>query len=157
MNRRNCGRDWYEKFQQWQGSMRRPIPYDKRSRTLKAHNQKKPLMITVFPPSFADEANTNAQNLTAKEIVSRLPPDRFRVILLAGGTPDPRILARENTETLRWTRHGNTARCLTPLLLSKIDIYFFPREGPLDPLFPFFMPFPLLPITPLPYLLTPPH
>jgi len=30
-------------------------------------------MITVFTPSFADEANTNAQNLTAKEIVNRLP------------------------------------------------------------------------------------
>src|SRR5258708_10343495 len=109
-------------------------------------------MITVFTPSFADEANTNAQNLTAKEILSRLPPDRFRLILLAGGTPDPRILARENTETLRWTRHGNTARCLTRLLLSKIDIYFFPSEGPLDTMFLFFRRFPGLPITLVTYI-----
>jgi len=109
-------------------------------------------MITVFTPSFADEANTNAQNLTAKEIVSRLPPDRFRVILLAGGTSDPRILARENTETLPWTRHGNTARCLTRLLLSKIDIYFFPREGPLDTMFLFFRRFPGLPIALVTYI-----
>lgn len=95
-------------------------------------------MITVFTPSFADEANTNAQNLTAKEIVSRLPADRFRVVLLGDGPPDPRILARENTEILGYSRHGNTPRWLTRLLLSKIDIYFFPREGPLDTLFMFF-------------------
>jgi len=94
-------------------------------------------MITIFTPSFADEANTNAQNLTAKEIVSRLPPDRFRVLLLGDGAPDPRILARENTEILPWSRHGNTARWLTRVLLSRIDIYFFPREGPLDTLFLF--------------------
>ena len=95
-------------------------------------------MITVFTPSFADEANTNAQNLTAKEIVSRLPADRFRVVLLGDGSPDPRILARENTEIWRFSRHGNTVRWLPRLLLSKVDVYFFPREGPLDALFLFF-------------------
>jgi glycosyltransferase involved in cell wall biosynthesis len=94
-------------------------------------------MLTVFTPSFADEANTNAQNLTAKEIVSRLPPDRFRVVLLGDGPPDPRILARENTEILQSARHGNTARWLSHVLLSNIDIYFFPRYGPLDTMFLF--------------------
>jgi len=95
-------------------------------------------MITIFTPSFADEANTNAQNLTVKEVVSRLPADRFRVVMLGDGAPDPRILARENTEILAWSRHGNTARLLPRVLLSKIDVYFFPREGPLDKLFLFF-------------------
>src|SRR5580700_6783005 len=94
-------------------------------------------MITVFTPSFADEANTNAQNLTAKEIVSRLPPDRFRVVMLGDGPPDQRIRARENTKILRWTRHGNTPRWLTQVLLSIPDVYFFPREGPLDTAFLF--------------------
>lgn len=94
-------------------------------------------MLTVFTPSFADEANTNAQNLTAKEVVSRLPPDQFRVVLLGDGAPDPRILVRENTEILRCSRHGNTPRWITHVLLSKIDIYFFPREGPLDTWFMF--------------------
>jgi len=95
-------------------------------------------MLTVFTPSFADDANTNAQNLTAKEIVSRLPADRFRVVLLGDGPPDPRILARENTEILHCSRHGNTPRWLTHVLLSRIDVYFFPREGPLDTMFLFF-------------------
>lgn len=94
-------------------------------------------MITIFTPSFADEANTNAQNLTVKEVVSRLSPDRFRILLLGDGPPDPRIAARENTEILRSSRRGNTARWLSRVLLSKIDIYFFPREGPLDALFLF--------------------
>jgi len=94
-------------------------------------------MLTVFTPSFADEANTNAQNLTAKEVISRLPPAQFRVVLLGVGKPDPRISARENTEILPWTRHGNTPRWLTHVLRSKVDIYFFPREGPLDTVFMF--------------------
>jgi glycosyltransferase involved in cell wall biosynthesis len=91
-------------------------------------------MITIFTPSFADEDNTNAQNLTTKEIVSRLPPERFRVIMVGDGAADPRILARENTEIVRWSRHGNTARLLSKILLSKIDIYFFPRTAPLETL-----------------------
>jgi glycosyltransferase involved in cell wall biosynthesis len=111
-------------------------------------------MLTVFTPSFADDANTNAQNLTAKEIVSRLPPDRFRVVLLGDGPPDPRILARENTEILHWSRHGNTPRWLTHLLLSKIDIYFFPREGPLDTSFLFLRRCLGLPIALVTYVVT---
>jgi glycosyltransferase involved in cell wall biosynthesis len=94
-------------------------------------------MITIFTPSFADEANTNAQNLTVKEVVSRLPSDRFRVILLGDGTPDPRILARQNTEILPYHRHGNTPRWLASVLRSDVDIYFFPRFGPLDAAFLF--------------------
>ena len=117
-------------------------------------NPQRPSMITVFTPSFADEANTNAQNLTAKEIVSRLPPDRFKVVLLGDGPPDPRILARENTEILRWSRHGNTPRWLTHVLFSKIDIYFFPREGPLDTLFMFFRRSLGLPIALVTYVVT---
>lgn len=94
-------------------------------------------MITIFTPSFADEGNTNAQNLSAKEIISRLPADRFRVIMLGDGAPDPRILARANTEIWRWSRRGNTVRLLGRLLFSKIDIYFFPRTGPLETAFLF--------------------
>jgi len=92
-------------------------------------------MITIFTPSFADEANTNAQNLTVKEVVSRLPPDQFKVILLTEGKADARILARDNTEFLSSSRHGNTVRWLARVLRPDIDVYFFPRAGPLDSLF----------------------
>jgi glycosyltransferase involved in cell wall biosynthesis len=89
-------------------------------------------MITIFTPSFADEENTNAQNLTVKEIVSRLPEDQFRVVMICGGTPDPRIAVRKNTKLLRYYKHGNTAQLLARCLLSRPDVYFYPRHGPLD-------------------------
>jgi glycosyltransferase involved in cell wall biosynthesis len=94
-------------------------------------------MLSIFTPLFADEANTNAQSLTAKEILSRLPPDRFKVILLGEGEPDPRIRARENTEIWEYRRHANTLRWLTRLLRARVDVYFFPLEGPLDASFLF--------------------
>jgi glycosyltransferase involved in cell wall biosynthesis len=88
--------------------------------------------ITIFTPSFADEDNTNAQNLTVKEIVARLPPDLFRVIMISAGKPDVRIAARPNTDLVRWSEHWNSARLIKKIFLSKPDIYFFPRYGPLD-------------------------
>ncbi len=89
-------------------------------------------MITVFTPSFADEANTNAQNLTVKEVVARLDPGKFRVIMFAQGAVDARIAGRPNTSILRWRKHGNTLRTMASFLGEIPDIYFFPREGPLD-------------------------
>jgi glycosyltransferase involved in cell wall biosynthesis len=92
-------------------------------------------MITVFTPSFADESNSNAQNLTVKEVAARLNPSRFRVTMLASGRPDPRIASRENTDILVYGKRANTARILLRLLRCLPDVYFFPREGPLDTAF----------------------
>jgi glycosyltransferase involved in cell wall biosynthesis len=88
--------------------------------------------ITIFTPSFADEDDTNAQNLTVKEIVSRLPPELFRVIMISEGKPDPRIAARKNTTLLPYYKHGNTAQLLMRSLAFWPDVYFYPRFGPLD-------------------------
>jgi glycosyltransferase involved in cell wall biosynthesis len=92
-------------------------------------------MITVFTPSFADDDNTNAQNLTVKEVVARMDSGRFRVIMLGSSAPDPRIAARPNTQILPWKKRGNTARVLWQLVTHVPDVYFFPREGPLDTAF----------------------
>jgi glycosyltransferase involved in cell wall biosynthesis len=92
-------------------------------------------MITIFTPSFADEADTNAQNLSAKEIVARLDPNRAAVTMLFEGAIDPRIASRPNTRLLRWHRHGNTLRILAQILTKVPDVYFHPREGPLDSAF----------------------
>jgi len=88
--------------------------------------------ITIFTPSFADEDDTNAQDLTVKEIVSRLPPEMFRVIMISEGNPDPRISARKNTKLLPYYKHGNVAQLLIRGLAASPDIYFYPRTGPLD-------------------------
>ncbi len=92
-------------------------------------------MITIFTPSYADEAGTNAQNLSVKEIVARLDPARCAVTMLHEGPVDPRIAARPNTRLLRWKKHGNTLRTVFQILMRVPDVYFFPREGPLDAAF----------------------
>jgi glycosyltransferase involved in cell wall biosynthesis len=92
-------------------------------------------MIAIFTPSFADEADTNAQNLSAKEIVSRLDPQRTCVTMLHEGAVDSRIASRPNTRLLRWHKHGNTLRIVAAILRRVPDIYFHPREGPLDAAF----------------------
>jgi glycosyltransferase involved in cell wall biosynthesis len=92
-------------------------------------------MITIFTPSFADEADTNAQNLTVKEVVARLDPDRAAVTMFHEGAVDPRIASRPNTTLLRWRQHGNTLRTALQILRKVPDVYFFPREGPFDTAF----------------------
>ena len=92
-------------------------------------------MITIFTPSFADEADTNAQNLSVKEIVARLDSNEFFVVMLHEGEVDARIAARPNTRLISWAKHGNTLRVILRILVSVPDVYFFPREGPLDAVF----------------------
>src|SRR5262245_35375632 len=88
--------------------------------------------IKIFTPSSADEANTNAQNLTVKEIVSRLDPESFHVTMITQSNPDPRIAQRKNTTLLPYFEHGNTLHLLIRVFTTRPDIYFFPRCGPLD-------------------------
>ncbi len=89
-------------------------------------------LITIFTPSCADESDTNAQNLTVKELVARLPADRFHVTMSVEVAADPRISARPNTMLIPWTDKGNALRLLRHCIFSRPDIYFFPRCGPLD-------------------------
>jgi glycosyltransferase involved in cell wall biosynthesis len=90
------------------------------------------MMIRIFTPSFLDEDNTNGQNLTVKEVASRLDPGRFHLTAIASGKPDPRISKRHNTDLLRWRNHGNAMRILLRCLWQRPDIYWFPRESFLD-------------------------
>ena len=92
-------------------------------------------MMTVFTPSFADDQNSNAQNLTVKEVVARLDPARYRVAMFGSSAPDPRIVARPNTQILPWGKGWNTPRVLWHLFTQVPDVYFFPREGPLERVF----------------------
>jgi glycosyltransferase involved in cell wall biosynthesis len=92
-------------------------------------------LIRIFTPSDASAANTNAQNLTVKEVAARLPEDRFHLTLLCDGDPDSRLAARPNTHLVKWRKHGNTARLLPHCFFPPPDIYFFPRRGPLDRFF----------------------
>jgi glycosyltransferase involved in cell wall biosynthesis len=64
-----------------------------------------------------------------------MDPARFRVVMLGSTAPDARIAARPNTQILAWRKRANTARVLWHLLTHIPDVYFFPREGPLDAAF----------------------
>src|SRR5215470_3972498 len=88
--------------------------------------------IRVFTPSFADECNTNAQNLTVKEVVARLDPELFHVTMLLQKIADPRIAQRKNTRLLPYYEHGNAAHLLLRILRERPEVYFFPRKGPFD-------------------------
>jgi glycosyltransferase involved in cell wall biosynthesis len=103
---------------------------ERKNVAMKINSRMRP--ISIFTPSSADEHNTNAQNLTVKEIVARLPSEQFQVIMISEGSPDPRIAARKNTELIPWTEHWNTVRLLKRCLFRRPDVYFFPRYGPLD-------------------------
>jgi glycosyltransferase involved in cell wall biosynthesis len=92
-------------------------------------------LIRIFTPSDASSANTNAQNLTVKEVVARLPEEQFHVTMFYETNADPRIAARKNTRLVKWTKRGNRVRLLRHCLFPPMDIYFFPRAGPLDRLF----------------------
>ncbi len=91
--------------------------------------------IKILTPSFADEDGTNAQNLTVKEVVMRLDPKRFHVTMFFLKDPDPRIAGRPNTALVPWRGRGNTLREALRMGRHVPDIYFFPREGPLDDVF----------------------
>ncbi len=88
--------------------------------------------LRIFVPNSADEQNTNAQSLTLKEIVSRLPADEFHVTMFTDGSIDPRIASRRNTDLIRWRRRGSTLYLLRHALLPVPDVYFYPRETLLD-------------------------
>jgi len=92
-------------------------------------------LIKIFTPSDASAGNTNAQNLTVKEVLARLAEDQFHLTLLCDGDPDPRLAGRPNTRLVKWQKRGNTMRLLRHCIFPPPDVYFFPRKGPLDRLF----------------------
>jgi len=64
--------------------------------------------------------------------VARLDANKFKVEMFYADAPDERVARRSNTVLVRWRSFGNSARLLARLALKPPDIYFFPREGPLD-------------------------
>lgn len=90
----------------------------------------KPVHINILVDSFADEALTNAQMINAREIVSRLNPDRFSVTMFVQGTPAPQILARPNTRLIQLPRRLQTIPLLAQFLFGSQDIVFYLKASP---------------------------
>jgi hypothetical protein len=80
----------------------------------------KPIKLLV--DSLADEGLTNAQMINAREIVSRLNPDRFSVTMFMHGPAAAEISGRPNTRLIQLPDRLQTIPILTSFLLGKQDI-----------------------------------
>jgi glycosyltransferase involved in cell wall biosynthesis len=88
----------------------------------------KPIHILV--DSFADDGLTNAQMINAREIVTRLNPDRFFVTMFVHGSPDPKIAARPNTRLIQLPDRLQTIPLLAQFLFGRHDIVFYLKPSP---------------------------
>jgi glycosyltransferase involved in cell wall biosynthesis len=89
--------------------------------------------IRIFTEVCGAAANNNAQSLTVKEIVSRLDPERFHVMMMnSGGPVDERLKARPNTNFVHARAHGTAARLIIECLRFRPDIYFYPLASPFN-------------------------
>jgi glycosyltransferase involved in cell wall biosynthesis len=88
----------------------------------------KPLAILV--DSFADEGLTNAQMINAREIVSRLDPDRFSVTMFMVESPDLQLTKRPNTRLIQLPRRLQTIPLLSQFVFGRHEILFYLKASP---------------------------
>jgi glycosyltransferase involved in cell wall biosynthesis len=86
--------------------------------------------INILVDSLADEGLTNAQMINAREIVSRLNPDRFSVTMFMHGPPASQISDRPNTRLIQLPDRLQTITVLTHFLFGRQDILFYLKASP---------------------------
>jgi len=80
--------------------------------------------------SFADAGLPNAQMGNAREIVSRLDPERFLVSMFTVGKPDARIASRKNTRLIQLPQHKQTPRIFSEFLWGAHEVLFYMKASP---------------------------
>jgi glycosyltransferase involved in cell wall biosynthesis len=88
----------------------------------------KPIHILV--DSLVDEGLTNAQMINAREIVTRLDPDRFSVTTFMHGPPSAQIAGRPNTRLIQLPDRRQTILLLAQYLFGNHDILFYLKASP---------------------------
>jgi glycosyltransferase involved in cell wall biosynthesis len=86
--------------------------------------------VHILIDSFADEGLTNAQMINAREIVSRLNPDRFSVTMFKHGRPSAQISDRPNTRLIQLPDRLQTIPVLAQFLFGRQDILFYLKPSP---------------------------
>jgi glycosyltransferase involved in cell wall biosynthesis len=86
--------------------------------------------VNILVDSLADEGLTNAQMINAREIVSRLNPDRFSVTMFVHGPPAAQISGRPNTRLIQLPGRLQTIPLLARFLFGKQDILFYLKASP---------------------------
>jgi len=87
-------------------------------------------MIRILVDSLADLALTNAQMVNAREIVSRLDPERFHVTTFFLSDPDPRVANRPATRLLQLPERRQTPVILSEFLRGRHDLIFYLKSSP---------------------------
>jgi glycosyltransferase involved in cell wall biosynthesis len=86
--------------------------------------------VNILVDSFADEELTNAQMINAREIVSRLDPDRFYVTMFVLSASAAQISARPNTRLIQLPGRLQTIPLLARFLFGPQDILFYLKASP---------------------------
>lgn len=88
----------------------------------------KPIRILV--DSFADAGLLNAQMGNAREIVSRLDPERFHVTMFALDAPESRIANRPNTRLIQLPRRRQSFKIISEFLWGSHTLLFYMKASP---------------------------
>lgn len=86
--------------------------------------------ISILIQANVDEDNYNAQNLNAKEIISRLNPDKFDITTFYTKKPDIRLINKNNVRLLKITKIKLLNHLLIFLVMFRedFDIIFYIRN-----------------------------
>jgi glycosyltransferase involved in cell wall biosynthesis len=86
--------------------------------------------IRILVDSFADEDALNAQMTNARDIVSRLDPERFHVSMFVVGKADARLVQRPSTRLIQLPSRRQTLPILNEFLRGRHDILFYVKASP---------------------------
>jgi glycosyltransferase involved in cell wall biosynthesis len=86
--------------------------------------------IRLLVDSLADEDGLNAQMTNARDIMSRLDPNRFQVTTFCVGKPDARLVRRPATRLIQLPQRRKTLRILAEFLQGDHDILFYVKAAP---------------------------
>ena len=87
-------------------------------------------VIRLLVDSFADEDVLNAQMSNAREIISRLDPNRFQVSTFVLGQPDSRLIHRPNTRLIKLPPRRQTPRILAQFIGGEHHVLFYVKASP---------------------------
>ena len=86
--------------------------------------------IRLLVDSFADADEFNSQMTNARDIISRLDPDRFHVTLFLRREPHPRLSDRPATHFIRLGEKQQTLRILPEFIWGNHAILFYVKASP---------------------------
>lgn len=92
-------------------------------------------LIRLLVDSFADADQFNSQMQNARDLVSRLDPERFHVTMFLCGEPLRSLAERPATRFIRLGKRRQTLRILPEFLFGRHSILFYVKGSPASKLY----------------------